>query len=103
MAKRLIEYTLNNGETLLVEAESSDDANVRISNNGHEIAGQKFEDALNKAEPALSAVAGLMKKLQPEEASVEVGFKFSAKAGVILASADSEATFKVTLKWKNHV
>ena len=41
-----------------------------------------------------------MKKLQPSEAQVEVGFKFSAKAGVILASADSEATFKVTLKWK---
>ena len=101
MTKHLIEYPLANGETLYIEAETSEDELSRISNSdGKETSAQKFEDALNKTEPALAAVANLMKKLQPSEAQVEVGFKFSAKAGVILASADSEATFKVTLKWK---
>lgn len=101
MSKHLIEYTLENGDTLYIEAETSEDELSRISNSGGtETAAQKFEQALDKTEPALSAVAKLVKRLQPNEAQVEVGFKFAAKAGVILASADSEATFKVTLKWK---
>ncbi len=101
MSKHLIEYTLDNGGTLYIEAETSEDELSRISNTGgKETAGQKFEEALNKTEPALAAVTKLIKRLQPAESQVEVGFKFSAKAGVILASADSEATFKVTLKWK---
>lgn len=102
MSTHLIEYPLENGTTILVETQTSEEATARISSEGTEAAGQKFEEAVNKAEPALLAVTNLMKKLQPEEATVEVGFKFSAKAGVILASADSEATFKVTLKWKRH-
>lgn len=103
MTKHLIEYPLDNGETIYIEAETTEHELSRISNDGgKETSAQKFEDALQKTEPALSAVANLVKKLQPAEAQVEVGFKFSAKAGVILASADSEATFKVTLKWKTN-
>jgi len=37
----------------------------------------------------------------PAEINLEFGVKFNAKAGFIFASADSEATFKVSLKWKN--
>lgn len=36
-----------------------------------------------------------------EEIALEFGIKFNAKAGVIIASVDSEATFKVALKWCN--
>ncbi|OQX00230.1 MAG: hypothetical protein BWK73_49140 [Thiothrix lacustris] len=103
MTKHLIEYPLDNGDIIYIEAETTEDELSRISNDGgKETSGQKFEDALKKTEPALSAVANLIKRLNPAEAQVEVGFKFSAKAGVILASADSEATFKVTLKWKTN-
>ncbi len=37
----------------------------------------------------------------PDEIGLEFGLKFNAKTGVIFASADSEATFKVSLKWTN--
>jgi hypothetical protein len=32
---------------------------------------------------------------------VELHLKFSARAGIILASVDSEAHLKITLKWQN--
>ena len=37
----------------------------------------------------------------PDEIDLEFGIKFNAKAGAVFASVDSEATFKVSLKWKN--
>ena len=37
----------------------------------------------------------------PTEIELEFGVKFNAKAGAIIASVDSEATFKVALKWVN--
>ena len=37
----------------------------------------------------------------PDEIGLEFGIKFNAKAGAVFASVDSEATFKVSLKWKN--
>ena len=37
----------------------------------------------------------------PDEIGLDFGIKFSAQAGAIFASVDSEATFKVSLKWKN--
>lgn len=37
----------------------------------------------------------------PDEINLEFGLKFGAKAGAIFASADSEAVFKVAIKWKN--
>ncbi len=35
----------------------------------------------------------------PDEINVELGLKFSAKAGLILRSLDGEANLKITLKW----
>ncbi|MCK7576896.1 MAG: hypothetical protein MZV65_14195 [Chromatiales bacterium] len=39
----------------------------------------------------------------PTEIGLEFGVKFSAKAGAIIASVDSEAVFKVSLKWSNKI
>lgn len=37
----------------------------------------------------------------PDEISVEIGIKFSAEAGAILAKAATEGAIKVELKWMN--
>jgi len=34
----------------------------------------------------------------PEEIGLEFGFKFNSKAGAVIASVDSEAAFKVSIK-----
>ena len=52
--------------------------------------------------PVAKALFGAFEEFNnPQEIQLEFGVKFSAKAGVIFASADSEATFKVSLKWQN--
>ena len=64
--------------------------------------GDKFEQAISLIKPVAKALYGAFEELnKPKEINMEFGMKFSAKAGVIFASADSEATFKITLKWVN--
>jgi len=66
-------------------------------------ASNHFKDAIAHIRPAAEAVLHSLAEMnQPDEINLEFGVKFSAKVGAILASADSEATFKVSLKWKNN-
>jgi hypothetical protein len=37
----------------------------------------------------------------PNEIRLEFGIKLSGKVGAIFVSADSEATFKISLTWRN--
>jgi hypothetical protein len=104
MGRQLIEYALADGQSIVVEAEG--DAGPVQRGRGDapvERAAESFEAAVAKLKPAAAAVIDGLKGLTPEEITLELGLKFSAKAGVVLASADSEATFKVTLKWKPKV
>jgi len=68
-----------------------------------EHASSHFQDAIAHIRPAAEAVLQSLTEMNsPDEINLEFGVKFSAKVGAILASADSEATFKVSLKWKNN-
>jgi hypothetical protein len=51
---------------------------------------------------ARSAVVTKLRGLadQPDEMVVEFGIKLGAKAGVVIASADTEANFTVSLTWR---
>ena len=63
---------------------------------------RRFVEAVERVKPAAEAVLKTFKELNtPGEIALEFGVKFNAKAGAILASVDSEATFKVSLKWTN--
>ena len=65
-------------------------------------AGRSLEDALKDVAPAIEALRRMALSVsQPKEVSLEIGLKLSAKAGVVLASADAEGSLKVTLKWVN--
>jgi len=65
-------------------------------------AGRSLEDALKDVVPAIDALHRMALAVsKPKEISLEIGLKLSAKAGVVLASADAEGSLKVTLKWVN--
>ncbi len=100
--KYLIEYKMENDAVIYIEA--SDARGIELVSNDDNIfsTSQRFEQALNHIKPVADALFGAFGELNnPKEVNLEFGVKFSAKAGVIFASADSEATFKVSLKWVN--
>ena len=102
MAKQYIKYEID-GETIYVEAEqlpSGDDDDISRDENGM-IEGGRFEKAIAGLKPVANSVLKVLKELnEPSEVELEMGLKLGTKAGVILASADSEATIKVTIKWQ---
>lgn len=103
MTKHLIHYPLGDGTAIYVEAETLDSDSQRISRDEEIVeADENFKTALSRLKPAAELVLNSLKELnRPDEISLEMGVKFSAKAGIVLASANSEAVFKVTLNWKN--
>jgi hypothetical protein len=104
--KRLIEFPLRDGSSMLVEVEDPV-AGVGTVRGAHPVeiaekAKQTFEASLEKLKPAASAIITKLRELsdQPEQVAVEFGIKLSGAAGVVLASTGVEANFKVTLTWK---
>ncbi|MEK6320542.1 MAG: CU044_2847 family protein [Acidobacteriota bacterium] len=103
--KRLIEFPIEDGSTILVEVDEPEaEGTVRVARLGEiaERASQSFESALEGIRPAASAIVAKLSDLRipPDQVGVEFGLKFGAKAGAFFASADTEANFKVTLTWK---
>ena len=107
--KKIIEYPLKDGHLILIEVEEperpSNQAIRGVPLPTHEVierATQTFEDALEKVKPAAAIIIAKLKELKspPDQIGLEFGIKFAAKAGAVIASADAEANFKVTLTWK---
>ncbi len=65
-------------------------------------ATRRFADALAHIRPAAETVLNTFREMNPpSEIALEFGLKMSASAGAIFTSLDSEATFKISLKWTN--
>jgi prefoldin subunit 5 len=107
--KKLLEYdvlddTGNVVSQVVIETEDDNPSAPQLATNakGIQKATQDLQQSLDSIRPTLHAIAKSLQEInQPKEVSVEVGLKLSAKAGVIVASLDSEINFKVTLKWVN--
>lgn len=108
--KQLIEFKLNDtsNETVLIELEElQDDGSQRVSRDSSQEtptleSDKTFDKVLSKVKPVANAVINSLNDLNhPDEITIEFGLKFGAKAGVIFTSANSEATFKLSIKWKN--
>lgn len=104
--KRLVEFPLQDGGSVLVEVEESDEAEggiVRVAREGEVTvkAPQTFETALDKMKPVTSAIVSKLRDLAPDRIQVEIGVKLSTEAGVVIASAATEANFRVTLTWEH--
>ena len=104
--KRLIEFTLDDNTTVIVEVDEPQQQSGTVhASKPEEIiekAQQSFGQAIEKIKPVADCIITKLHDIskQPDEIGVEFGFKLNAKAGVVIASMDTEANFKVTLSWK---
>jgi hypothetical protein len=102
----LIELKLADGTSVFVEDTGTAPAGqgpqrVSRGSTGAQQADSRFEEAVARIRPAAEALLDSLKELEtPDQIDLEFGLKFNAKAGVIFASVDSEAVFKVALTWK---
>ena len=103
----LIKFTLDDGSTLLIEGVNDDNDMQRHlvtrGNNAPAIteAQKTLHQAIGTAKSAAELVLNSFKEMNaPDEINLQFGVKMAAKAGVIIASASSEANFQVSLKWK---
>lgn len=101
--KRLVEFPLEDGTTMMVEIEEPDTGGVVKASRSDVIekAHETLEKSLEKVKPAAQFILAQLRKLHdaPDEIEVLFGLKLSAESGVILASTSLEANYSVTLKW----
>jgi hypothetical protein len=104
--KRLVEFPLADGGSLLVEIDELDTQRgtgpVSRLDDKIKQASLTFEEALSKVRPAAEGIIAKMRSLSepPDEVSVKFGLKLSAEAGAFLAAAGAEANYEVSLTWK---
>src|SRR5262249_12918001 len=106
--KKLVEFRLAAGGTVLVEVEEADARRgtgpVGRIDDKIKQAQITFEEALNKVGPAAESIIAKMSSLseRPDEIGVTFGLKLSAEAGAFVASASAEANYEVSLTWKRN-
>lgn len=104
MTGKIQTFILSDGSTVAVEAEPLSGAEDLISTRRDEILDEtqkRFTEALSGAAAASREVLETFStQLKPDSLELSFGLKFSAKAGIILASADAEATIVVKAVWK---
>ena len=105
--KRLVKFTLEDGSTILVEAEETEVEGemIRVSSTSREIVNisdKTFEESLGIVKPVANTVLNKLKDLSklPEEVKVSFGISMDLKAGMFITSGMG-ANFNVTLTWKN--
>ena len=104
--KRLVEFDVGNGETIIAEVEVSADTEPGIVPAGRpgeliSKATMTLGDAFDRLRPVADATIDRLRRLQtrPREIELELGVKFSAQAGVVLAAAATEANCTVRIRW----
>ena len=104
---RLIEFKLDDSEqtTVLVEADDNipaeGQARVSIGGTVTEQASKAFDTALSEIRSIVNSVTRHVVDAvaDAQEIEMELGFKLTADAGVILARAGAESHCKVSIKW----
>lgn len=103
--KQIVAYPLVEGGSILVEVDVPEGGGFeRVSRVGDIVQASKtFDDALEQIKPAAQKIIAKLRSLTdpPDEIAVEFGIKLGAKAGAIIASADAEANYTVSLTWRH--
>jgi hypothetical protein len=101
--KQLVEFPLEGGGSVVIEVDEAPGGMQRAANAGEVVAkaGQTFENAMDRVKPVAVALVSKLRSLGevPDQVEVEFGLKFNAAAGMLVASAATEANFKVKLAW----
>lgn len=108
MKRKIVTFDLNGGpvhievEDIELETKKIGYERVARGSTEKEDGDKRFQDAVAKVKPAAEMLLNTFSDLnRPAEIGLDFGIKFNAKVGAVFASADSEATFKVSLKWNN--
>ena len=105
MPKNLVQFKLADGSPVIVEVEEpriGKETRVSLTTEGVEQAQMGFMEALAQLRPAADAVLDTFRAMNnPSEINLEFGVKLSGKLGAIFTAVQGEATFKVSVKWKN--
>jgi Trypsin-co-occurring domain 1 len=106
--KRLVEFALEHGGSVLVETDDAPDGPVMrgLGKDRLGIAEQTdrtFEDATAGVVPAASSLLARLRSADDpaEEISIEFGVQLSAQTGAFIASAAVEANFRVSMTWRH--
>lgn len=96
-------FDLGDGTIVYIEVEDARGGMQRVGRGGQseEKAATRFTDAIANIRPAAEAVINAFREMNtPDEIALEFGMKFSGQLGTaMIASASTEAAFKVSLKW----
>jgi hypothetical protein len=103
--KRLISFPLESGGTVQVEVE--EETGLPVTRGLHpadvvETVANSFEAALEPIKPAAIAVASVFRNITdaPDVVEVEFGVKLGGQAGAFIASASTEAQFRIKVVWQ---
>lgn len=107
--KRLVEFPLDQGGSVLVETdEPTSGSPVRGLGKDRsalvEEANKTFEDATAAVTPAARSLITRLRSIDdpPDEIGIEFGVQLSAQTGAFIASVAAEANFKVSITWRRH-
>lgn len=107
--KPLIAFPLESDDSILVEVEelpsNEIDEGLVANYPGQQVvvnAQTSFAEAMDRIKPIASNIIGKVRELKdsPDEVEVKFGLKMTAKMGAVLASANVEGNYEITLKWK---
>lgn len=104
--RTVIEYLVRGNDehstTVLFEVEPDPESGiVQVSRDVLKSAPTTFQDALERVKPAIQAISQTLRDINhPDTIALEFGLKLTAATGVVIASASTEVTFKVTLTWR---
>jgi hypothetical protein len=106
--RRLVEYPLQDGGTVLVQVDEvhPDEVTRGLRERAEGIAQrstQTFEEATSSVTPAARSLIARLQQLEnpPQEIGLEFGIQLTAETGAFIASVAAEANFKVSLTWRS--
>lgn len=99
----IVEFELQSGEVVYLEVAGGEGASpMSLEEGAIRKASETFEAALEKVKPAARAVVQAFRELnEPDEIGLEFGIQFKTEANVFVLTGEANASFKLSLKWKN--
>ncbi len=87
---------------LVAEVDDPADRLTRVSMTADGLyrAAQTFEQAMGRMKAIAAMVAASVRELSPDETELELGFKLSAEAGVVLTKLSGDGHITLKLTWK---
>lgn len=101
----LVEFQLEDGSSVLIEAEDVRGPAITRGGRATEAitrASDTLEEAVHRIGPTSWAIVEKLRELaqQPDEIDVEFGLKLNAEVGAIIARTSGEANFRIAVRWK---